>query len=313
MSSAPVHIVLEKPTTFIEGRRLLLDNSFSGDHFSLTDEIRNELPNPVKDRARLMLLRIDFIGEQRSNSIAALVAPLLPWKRFWLVGGLTAATGMALSIWSLLETFSPSVALPTWRTIVIHYVVLGVILAWHELGHLAAVKRAGLRADGLGGGFYLVFPALFSKISLIFLASYRDKMRIYASGVVFQSMLAIAASLSLLMTDDALLRFAVAANLSTLVLNLVPGMKLDGHRMVDEVIAQPWSRRYRPALRLLTLASGIAIIALAIASLSAWLWAIVPIVFQSPSITGLVIIVIPTALLMTYTFALARGISGHRA
>lgn len=307
MKFAPIHVVLGKQTTFVEGRRLLLEGPHTDGAFQLTDQVLADLPAPRRDQSKQMVWRTNLLGERPSNFLAAIVAPLLVWRKFWLEFGLLAVLAVLLSVWSAVLTPPPPLSRPTWEVLSLHYLILVCILGWHELGHLAAVNRAGLRVDGLGGGFYLIFPALFSNISLIVLAPYRDRMKIYAAGVAFQFLFGIVASIILLFTADPLARFAVIANLSTLVVNLIPGVKLDGHRMVDEVASQPWSAPYRGALATLTIVSSIGITGLAVFAMSMWLWYAVPDVLRSPSILGVLMCTVPVALLTLCLVSVVKG------
>ena len=61
-----------------------------------------------------------------------------------------------------------------------------MLLFWHELGHAAAATRCGLRSDGIGLGIYFLFPAMFTRISTLSLASSDEK--IYFLVPVFTSM-----------------------------------------------------------------------------------------------------------------------------
>ena len=312
MDSAPVHLVLGRRTTYVAGRRLLLEGDAVEDCFHLTEQALKSLPAPTRDRSREMVLRTQLLGEGPANLLAAVVAPLLMWRRYWWSFAIAAAITISLTVWGLIGTASVGLAALTWSSVALHYLVLLGIVAWHELGHLAAARRAGLRVDGVGVGLYLVFPALFSNISLMVLAPYPDRMKVYAAGVMFQLMLGGGLAAALLLVPDPLLRFAVVANLSTLVINMVPGAKLDGHRMIDEVIAQPWSRRHRPALRSLTHISSTGLMALALMVVGSWLWNAIPAVIAGPSLLGVVSCLFPAVLLTLVLVSLTKSLRRRR-
>lgn len=310
METAPVHFIFGRPTAFVAGRRLVLTEDHATRHtFDLTPEIKASLPDIAPDRFRLLSLRIALLGEGAANRLGSVAARLLPWSRFWAAFAILASAATVASVWSASNATPQLFSIPTWRDLALHYMVLAGILLWHEIGHLAAASKAGLRVDGLGGGFYLVFPALFTSMSLIVLAPYRDRMKIYAAGVMAQCALGLVLSLLLHWSDDPILRFAVIANLSTIAINLIPGLRLDGHRMIEEIIAQKWAGPYQSGLKGLTRVSAALIGLVSAVMTGRWLFIAIPATMQTPTVLGLVTCVLPVSLL---ALCLVNLIGGFR-
>lgn len=277
--------------------------------FNLTKEIKAGLPKRTPDRFRLLSLRFELLGEERSNALASSIALVLPWRRFWLAFAVLAPAATAVSVWSLSNSTPQLFSIPKWNDFALHYMVLAAILFWHECGHLAAASKAGLRVDGLGGGFYLVFPALFTSLSLIAIAPYRDRMKIYAAGAMAQFALGMMLSILLVWSHSPTLRFAVIANLSTIAINLIPGLRLDGHRMIQEIIAQDWAGPYRNLLKILTRLSAVLIGGFSAVTMSGWLLTAIPATMKTPSLLGVITCALPTFLLIVFLLNL---ISGYR-
>lgn len=111
---------------------------------------------------------------------------------------------------------------------------ISALLVLHEFGHAAACRSVGVRADGLGVGFYLVMPAFYTKLSLVKLLSRRERIIVYSSGVYFQMLASIGLTLAAwLLKERALLTLAHLNNF-TVLLNLIPVARFDGHKVLDE-------------------------------------------------------------------------------
>jgi Zn-dependent protease len=227
-----VHAARDRRTVFVDGRRLLLPDAYSVGETVRPDDLH--LPPrtaATSDTVKKMALKLPLLGERHANGLGDLFSFLVPRTNFAWFAAVLAGANLLLfllmdpaaagegSIWSLPVAFAG----------------LALILFWHEIGHCAAARRLGIRVDGMGMGWYLVFPAFFSRVSLVCLLPRRERLVLYASGIYFQLVIGALLGVACLASDAPFLRHLFITNAATIALNLVPVLHLDGYRMLVEI------------------------------------------------------------------------------
>ncbi|MGC4002491.1 MAG: hypothetical protein QM811_04850 [Pirellulales bacterium] len=131
-----------------------------------------------------------------------------------------------------------------WRGIVAWGLVLAVVKAWHELGHLAAATACGVRARRVGVMLLCGVPTLYCVIDDAWRASRRARLLIDAGGMLFEGAAAVAALFVWNATlpgawHDLALRVAVLGGVNTLLLNGNPLLRYDGYFLLSDATAIP--------------------------------------------------------------------------
>jgi hypothetical protein len=240
MTEAPVDTAIVREirgrrTAFLSGRRLLLPDSYQAGALVAARDVLDGAGAPQPDRTRKTLVRTSLVGERGANALGALFRPLAPKARFFSAFAALAVANAGLA--ALVLTRTEIFTVPGgYAHLPLLYLGLVAILLWHEIGHCATARRLGIRVDGIGAGVYLIFPALFSKVSLVTLLSRRERMIVYAGGLYFQLVAGVALGLLNLLHDDLLLRHLLLANITTMLLNVVPVLHLDGYRLLHEAL-----------------------------------------------------------------------------
>ena len=140
----------------------------------------------------------------------------------YLEHGLTAAVLEVL--------FRPALVVPLFGLVI----VAGV---FHELGHASALRYGGGRARGIGFGFYLIWPALYTDTSDAYRLPRWARVRVDLGGFYFHALFALAVvGLALVTGWDFLLLTVLLINLEVLRQLLFPFVRFDGYWLLADLI-----------------------------------------------------------------------------
>ena len=160
-------------------------------------------------------------------TLAALVAGLFLIIRQWEMFGAT-----------LVDTISPS-------GFVMYGVTLAGVKVLHELGHGYATKRLGCRVPTMGAAFLVMWPVLYTDVNETWkLIRRRDRLSVAAAGVLAELAIAAWATLAWGVLPDGPVRgaafmLATTTWISSLLLNLSPFMRFDGHFLLMDALEMP--------------------------------------------------------------------------
>jgi putative peptide zinc metalloprotease protein len=76
--------------------------------------------------------------------------------------------------------------LNNWMDIVLTYVILLLILIFHEFGHASASMSMNIKPGEIGFGFYLIFPVLYANVTNIWILNKIKRIIINLGGIYFQ-------------------------------------------------------------------------------------------------------------------------------
>jgi putative peptide zinc metalloprotease protein len=116
--------------------------------------------------------------------------------------------------------------------------IFGILLV-HELGHAAAIRRAGQLPAEIGFGFYLVFPVFFANVSNAWLLGRRARFMVSLGGVYFQMLAAVLLYVGIALTSghpQAWLSLAFKVNIVTALFVLIPFIRNDGYWLLADFL-----------------------------------------------------------------------------
>src|SRR5690606_3959419 len=116
-------------------------------------------------------------AERSSNCIAGCVSWLFNVRRHFLLLLFLGVAAVCVLLWFSASPLPSTTAGAFGFDLALAIVAL---LVFHELGHAAACRALGIRIDGFGAGVYLIFPALFTKLSLISELDQRGRIIAYS-------------------------------------------------------------------------------------------------------------------------------------
>ena len=243
-----VHVVHGRYTVYVSGRRLLAKNAQAFDKAKLTTLLNDRSP-PAGDGLRGVLIAKDIISEGIANIIGAAFARLIPRERFITSFLLLSAFALALGIAAHSMPRLPELPGTVPSGFVLQLLIFFTIVLWHELGHMAAARKLGIRVDSVGIGTYIIIPALFTRVSMLALLPRSGRIQVMLAGVFFQAWLGVALALGYLWSREPVLLRLIDSNILIACLNLVPFIKLDGHHVALELLGMMDDRGRFPGAR----------------------------------------------------------------
>lgn len=117
---------------------------------------------------------------------------------------------------------------------VAEWILMGVSVLFHELGHAAALIRGGGKPGRIGGGFYLFMPVMFAEVTHAWKLNRKERLLVNVGGMYFEWLFA---SLLCLFSTVLDLRFGQLAALIILyrtVWNLNPFLRSDGYWILSD-------------------------------------------------------------------------------
>lgn len=137
----------------------------------------------------------------------------------------------------------------------------GAAKVLHELGHVLAAKRRGLRVPTVGVAFLVMMPVLYTDTSESWKLTRRaDRFAVAGAGIALEMMLAAWTTLAWALTPDGALRsafflLATTTWVWTLAINASPFMRFDGYFLLSDLVGLPnlHERSFALARRLLRL------------------------------------------------------------
>jgi putative peptide zinc metalloprotease protein len=125
---------------------------------------------------------------------------------------------------------------------------------FHELGHASACTYGGATPGRIGGGLYLVFPALYTDVTDSYRLDRRGRIRTDLGGIYFNALLAVLLAGGYALSGSAALLLAAAAMNVMMLMQLLPFVRLDGYWLVCDIAGVPdlfayWGLAWKRLLR----------------------------------------------------------------
>ncbi|MEE9272505.1 MAG: M50 family metallopeptidase [Robiginitomaculum sp.] len=236
-----------------------------------------------KDHARKFLSSVSFVSEPVANLLGETFKALVPEKRYFMIFIILVVLNIMSSILIFRDDVVLSSPVTGFREGVLYYIFLASLLFWHEIGHCAAARKFNVRVDDIGGGLYLIFPAFFSRISLLKLLSFRERIIVFSTGIMFQLYASILMGTVYFFNPWGFLKYAIMMNFILVFLNLLPIFHLDGYRILEECLKQIKREKIKQVIFSLCLMLTIAVIGFFVFMMGSFLLRLTPLVFTSPS------------------------------
>lgn len=229
----------------------LSENTSDIDQDALDVYLRSlPLPNANHVDRRKKFIVLDFDRAEIVSGLVSFLVPKTP-ARCALAIVVAWAFSFALHMFASQATVDKSTLEVLWLSPLPHEVIpailrnfglLAIILIWHELGHLAVLRRYDIGPAQMGLTSFLVFPAMYTRAPLISAADDGERAAFFAGGVLFQGYASVAFALLNISWSD-LFEDLFYLNLIIATINAIPMIKLDGHR-----IGQIWLKNRKWSL-----------------------------------------------------------------
>ncbi len=121
----------------------------------------------------------------------------------------------------------------------VYFGLLWATMIAHELGHIGACARYGLKHGGIGFGFYFIMPVMYADITGIWLASKSKRIIANLAGIFNEVLYAATLAILFLITDNETY-LAVALTVVTLVVwQFNPFVRFDGYWVLSDLTNTP--------------------------------------------------------------------------
>ncbi len=194
----------------------------------------------VKKRAKASYLKLSFelISPRITNAIAKHLTFLFDNTVFLLlITLLPVFIGFLIYLYRVdfvkeFETFiSPK--------LIFYLILFGFWIFIHEFGHAAACKRFGVQTGGIGFGFYLFSPVLYTDVSKAWELKRKERIIVNLAGVYFELIAASLLLLIFLITKVKLLLFIPCYLIINTLYNFNPLIKYDGYWILSDSLGIP--------------------------------------------------------------------------
>jgi putative peptide zinc metalloprotease protein len=121
-------------------------------------------------------------------------------------------------------------------------VLLGLMLVsmvFHEIGHASACRYGGATPGEIGGGLYLMWPALYTNVTDAYRLGRNGRVRTDLGGIYFNAVFCVVLGTIYQITGYAPLILAVATTTVLMLEQLLPFVRFDGYWIVSDLAGVP--------------------------------------------------------------------------
>lgn len=109
----------------------------------------------------------------------------------------------------------------------------------HELGHIAACAKYGLKHGGIGFGFYFIMPVMYADITNVWLANKQQRIMANMGGIFTELLYASILGIIYLFTNNSTFLTASIGIASFVVWEFNPFVRFDGYWILSDLTNTP--------------------------------------------------------------------------
>lgn len=116
------------------------------------------------------------------------------------------------------------------------YILLFIILIFHEFGHIISAKFYSTDVKEIGIGIYRIIPVLYVNLDEIWKLDRKKRIIVNFAGIYFQSIIGVILIGLLVMSGQNIFGYLFYINYAVLILNLNPFFQFDGYWILTDLI-----------------------------------------------------------------------------
>lgn len=119
---------------------------------------------------------------------------------------------------------------------VIAWVLIILLLFFHEIGHILAARKYKVIVEEIGIGLYTIFPVLFVNLDKIWSLKWEKRVIVNLSGIYVQSIFGILIFTLFLIFKNEIFWYVFTTNFLIIILNLNPFFQFDGYWVLVDLL-----------------------------------------------------------------------------
>lgn len=123
-----------------------------------------------------------------------------------------------------------------WIIVIIFFTMLFIQTLIHELGHIMAMKKNGLRTKGIGIGIYITSIVLFVPMYEAWTLGRKKRFEIDIAGIIFQLTFIIGCSIANYWVQSYIVDMYIVLSVVIVMNNFNPFLKYDGYWMFSDIL-----------------------------------------------------------------------------
>jgi putative peptide zinc metalloprotease protein len=216
-----------KSTLSEESFRSLINKTFGG-YEILTDDQIDKKPTLVN---RYLKLKLQLISPSIAGFLSRIFQPLYGFYTFWFLF-------VGLTILNVFGSFYVKVDLESVNYFLFPFIFYPALL-FHELGHIGACAKKGLKHGGIGFGFYIIFPVMYADITNVWLADKKSRIIANLAGIFNELFYAFILFIIGHLFNNTTFSFATIMITTTAFFELNPFGRRDGYWVLSDLSNTP--------------------------------------------------------------------------
>jgi len=206
--------------------------------------LQNDFVVKRKEKADYLKLSFIFIPSSVLRFITPLFAFLFKrWVFYPLLIGFFILISLVIALnypvikyWLDIKSFSLI-------DLSLYLIIFQIGNLFHEIGHASALRYFNAESGGIGFGFYLFTPALFTDVSEAWKLDKKERIIVNLGGIYFELLIAGLLLLFYFFKGDILFLILPCVLILSTLINLNPFLKLDGYWMLSDATNTPNLRK----------------------------------------------------------------------
>lgn len=178
-------------------------------------------------------LKVQLINSHLAGLLSLPFQPFFKPKLFWY--SLIICLLSIIFIWFISGSNSLTQGIDYSMLIFLFYATMII----HELGHIGACAKYGLKHGGIGFGFYFILPVMYADITNIWLASKKQRIIANLAGIFTEIFYATILGIIYLITENNTFLVASVGITTFVVWEFNPFVRFDGYWVLSDITGVP--------------------------------------------------------------------------
>lgn len=214
---------------------LVRNRLIPGGMLDLGDGDLGDGPRPAEVPVLGLRWRIPLLPYEWTVPLVDLLRPLY-WPPLMIAVVLAA---VAINVWLFVDATviaSAEALLFQPELILLLFALDTASTLFHEFGHAAALRRAGVRYGWIGFALYVIFPVFYTDVTHVYRLNRRERIRVDLGGMYFELVMMVAFFGGYLITGHGIFLIAIVLTTLSFLQQFTPFLRFDGYYTVADIM-----------------------------------------------------------------------------